>query len=75
MNRHIWLFAIFAERIVGVRIFTHRAWSIESDGGRNVLELAWSKQAQQGSHVVTVELKNAEGVAGREQLVGLFIGI
>ena len=75
MHRLRLLQAIFALRVVGVRVHTHRPWAIKRNNSRNVLKLSRLQLPQKLPHRVAVELENTEGVASGEKLKGLLVAI
>ena len=73
MNRLNFLFAVLTQRVVGVRVCTHRAGAVQREHCRNVLEFLGLHELEQGAHGATIELEHAEGVASGQQTVGFGI--
>src|SRR5690606_26471277 len=70
MNRSDRLQPVLAQRIVGVRVGTHRTWTIKRDQSRDVAEVIRLHQTHERSHGPAVELEDSERIAAREKLIG-----
>ena len=73
MDRRDRLQAVLAQRVVDVRVRTHRARAVERDDGRDVFEVVGLHLPQQRAHRPAVELEHAECVAPGEQVVGALV--
>ncbi|MPM27380.1 hypothetical protein SDC9_73890 [bioreactor metagenome] len=65
------LLAGLAPGVLVVRVGAHRAGSVERADGRDVVEAVRLHRAQQRPHRPAVQLEDAEGVTGLQQLEGL----
>ena len=70
VNRLDLLLTVLTQRVVGMRVRTHRARTVQRQHCRNVLELLGLHELQERAHRATIELEHAEGVAARQQTVG-----
>ena len=63
VDRNDLLQAVLAQRVVGVRLRTHGAGTVEGADGGDVLEVVGFHQAQQRAHPTAIELEDAQGLA------------
>ena len=70
VDRLDFLLAGLAQRVVDVGLGFHRAGAAEGEDGGDVLEPGWPHQLGQVPHHAGVELEDAEGLPGAEDLVG-----
>ena len=70
MDRCDRLQAVLPQCVVGVRVRTHRAGSVQRDDGRDVFEVVGLHEAQKRAHRPAVELENTESVTAGQQVVG-----
>lgn len=70
VNRLDFLAPRFAVRVVHVCVRGHRARAVQREGGRDVFEPGRLHRLEQGPHAPAVELEDAEGIAGGQELVG-----
>ena len=60
---------VLAQRIVRMRICTHRTGPVERQGRGDILEVIRLHHPQQGAQTAAVELEHAEGVTASQQLI------
>ena len=69
VNRLDLLLTVLTQSVVGMRVRTHRARTVQRQHCRNVLELLGLHELEQRAHRAAIELEHAEGVAARQQTV------
>ncbi len=64
---------VLTQRVVGVRVRTHRARTVQGTDGGDVFEVVGLHELEEVAHATTIELEDAEGLASSQQLIRLLI--
>ena len=73
MDRCNLLTPILTQRVVRVRVRTHRTRAIQGADGGDVFEVVRLHELEEVAHAATIQLEHAEGLASSQKLIRLLV--